>query len=100
MTPAAIRYYIPAFLIASIRHYDDSDQIPSPLLFLLNPFAMNDSNYHSSFRERFDLFDDSQKSATKAFLEYLSEAHPEDFPTGAGKDQASQVLEWWAQDEP
>lgn len=97
MTPEAVRYYIPAFLIASVRHYDDSDKIPSTLLFFLNPFSMTDSNYQSRFKQRFEPFTDSERSALIAFLEYIRDTHAEDFPMGAEKDEASQLLEWWVQ---
>ncbi len=100
MTPEALRYYIPAFLVAAVRDYDDSDQIPSSLLSLLSPFALNDSDYQTRFRQRYELFNDSQRDAIRAFLEYLRDTHSEDFPGGDGKDQASQLLEWWAQREP
>jgi hypothetical protein len=100
MTSEAIRYYLPAFLIASVRHYDDSDQIPSSLLFLLNPFAINDSDYQSHFRERFKSLNESEKSAIEAFLKYLHDFHAEDFPAVTNQDQASQLLEWWTTREP
>jgi len=99
MTADAVRYYIPAFLIASVRHYDDSDQIPSTLVFFLNPCAMNDPHYQSRFRERFGLLNDSERNAIKAFLEHLRDTHSEDFPSSSGKNQASQVLEAWAKRE-
>lgn len=95
MTPEAIRYYIAGFLIASVLHYGDSDQIPSSLLFLLSPFAMNDAHYQSRFRERFELLSNPEKSAIRAFLEYLRDTHSEDFPTNTSQDQVSQLLEWW-----
>jgi hypothetical protein len=97
MTPEALHYYIAAFLIASVRDYNDSDQVPSSLLSLLNPFALNDSDYRSRFRQRYDLFNSSQKDAIRAFLEYLCDKHSEDFPSSTGKDQATQLLEWWTQ---
>jgi hypothetical protein len=96
MTPEAIRYYIPAFLIASVRHYDDSDKIPGTLLFFLNPCAMTDSEYASRFRERFDVFDHSERGAITAFLEFLRDMHSEDFPTSTGRDEASQLIELWS----
>ena len=99
MTPDAIRYYIAAFLITSLLHYDDSGQIPSSLLFFLSPFSMNDSDYQSRFRERFEMFNDSQRSAIRAFLECLRDAHSEDFPTSTSQDQVSQLLQWWLKDE-
>src|SRR6266487_3953379 len=88
------------FLVAAVRDYDDSDQIPSSLLSLLSPFALNDSDYQTRFRQRYELFNDSQRDAIRAFLEYLRDTHSEDFPGGDGKDQASQLLEWWSQREP
>jgi len=99
MTPEALRYYIPAFLIASVRHYADSDQIPSTLLFLLDQLAMNNSDYQSRFRERFESFSDSERAAIRAFLEYIRDTHLEDFPSSAGKDQVSQVHDWWTRHE-
>ena len=100
LTPEALRYYIPAFLIASVLHYDDSDQIPSTLLFLLNPFAMTDSDYQPRFRERFESLSDSERHAIRGFLEFLRDTHADDFPSSGEKDQASQLLEWWNQHEP
>ena len=97
MTPEAVRYFLPAFLIASVQHYDDSDQIPSTLLFFLNPYAMSDSAYQSRFRERFESFNNSERAAIRAFLEYLRDTHSADFPASSGKDQASEVLDWWAE---
>jgi hypothetical protein len=96
MTREAIRYYIPAFLIASVRNYDNSDKIPGTLLFFLNPHAMRDSEYASRFRERFDIFDDSERGAIRVFLEYLRDTHSEDFPTSTGRDEASQLIQLWS----
>jgi hypothetical protein len=90
MTPEAIRYYLPAFLVASILHYRDANPIPSTLVFLLR--VPKDAEDRSRFQTRFRSLATSQRGAIKAFLEYLRDEHAEDFLQA---NEVSELLSWW-----
>jgi hypothetical protein len=90
MTPEAIRYYLPAFLVVSVLHYQGANPIPSTLLFLLR--LPKDAEDRSRFQTRFRSFGKPQRDAIKAFLEYLRDEQAEDFLQA---DEASELLGWW-----
>lgn len=95
MSPEALRYYLPAFLLAGVLQYENAGQIPSSLIFLLRPAGSKDPTAEARFRRRFGPLSNSQRRAIRAFLEYLRDNHSEDFPTEGGEDEPSTLLRWW-----
>jgi hypothetical protein len=98
MTPEAIRFYLPAYLIVSLLHYEKADRIPGSVMFLLRPPLPHDTDSQSRFEARFGPLSRPQRNAIQAFLKYLHEEHPEDFPTEGDIDEPFVLLRWWADD--
>jgi hypothetical protein len=91
MTPQAIQYYLPAFLLASVLHYHEADPVPSTVLFFLT-FPKNDED-RSRFRDQFHLFTKSQGDSIRAFLEFIRDKYPEDYVQG---NEIREMLGWWS----
>lgn len=101
MTPTAYAYFVPAYMIASIEHYDESDLIPDNLVWgftlpvsedidQLNTFiAANAGGEEAThfnvdeetewFYERVQEFSDNQKKVICRYLLHLMENHAEDY---------------------
>ena len=71
LTPEAFRYYLPAYLSASVRDSEGVDIIPETLAFALTPPA-GDDPVASKKQARIAAFDDRQRRAIAAFLEFLA----------------------------
>lgn len=93
MTPEALRFYLPAYLIASLLHYDQAGNIPSSVMFLLELPSADDSDGQGRFQARFEPLSRRQREAIKAFIEYLRDEHGEAYP-----EDTSPLLRWWASD--
>jgi hypothetical protein len=93
MTPEAIRFYLPAYLLASIIRYRESDQIPGSIMFLLRLPEAGDLNANVRFRARFGSLTERQVCAIRAYLQYFHDEHAEDFPSDGGGDEALELLE-------
>jgi len=91
MTPQAIRYYLQAFLLASVLHYHEANPLPSTVLFFLT-FPKN-SEDRSRFRARFHLLTKPQSDAIRAFLEFIRDEYPEDYLQG---NEIGEMLDWWS----
>jgi len=77
LTPEAYRYFLPAYLIASLIHYDESDIVPDMVILLLTVPA--ESGKDIRFMERHEGLTIDQKRAIREFLEYLAEEHGREF---------------------
>ena len=103
MTPVAYLYYLPAYMLASIEDYEESDLIPDNLvsdftlpkqqeLDELSAFIYNITQNEKDitrfnideekawFTERTNSFSDEQKNAIYQYLKYLNDEHAEDYP--------------------
>jgi hypothetical protein len=76
LTPEAYRFYLPAYLLAAVMHYNQADTIPDSVVFSLIPPA--DANDFQAYQRRIEGFTPAQRQAIKYFLEYLKQTHPED----------------------
>jgi hypothetical protein len=95
MTAEAIRFYLPAYLIVSVLHYEAVDQIPGSVMFLLKPPVPADSVERSRFETRFGQLSKEQRRAVSAFLRYLRDEESQDFFQA---EEASELLQWWDKD--
>ena len=74
-TPKAYRFYLPAFLIAVILHYEEVDVLSDNTLFSLTPVDSDDP-WNSRFIERVTGFDPTQKDVIRRFLELYVQLDP------------------------
>jgi hypothetical protein len=63
-SPAAYRYFLPAFMLAVVERFDDADLVTDSLLLTLSPDR-------PLFRSRVAVLSAQQRQAIRAFLEYL-----------------------------
>jgi len=96
MTPEAVRFYLPAYLTATLLHYNDADQIPGSVMFLLKTPAASDADAYGRYRARFGNVSPAQRQAIRAFLTWIRDEHAEDFPAEGGVDEPSTLLRSWA----
>ena len=92
MTPEAIRFYLPVYLMVSLLHYEEADTIPGSVMFLFKPPATNDPCGAQRFEARFGHLTSVQREAIKQFLEYMRDEHAEDFVQAR---EATDLLQWW-----
>ena len=78
--PAALRYYLPAYMVVSLEHYIEADVIPD---FILSMVVPDSTEPDSFFLERFEPLTSDQKRAVRLFLEYLVDGCPDDW---SGRD--------------
>lgn len=78
-TPEAYRFYLPAYLRASILFYDESENIPGSLLFSLT-MPVDSENEVEDFLLKTSDFNSLQKRTILAFLRFMKEKHSGDFP--------------------
>jgi len=64
-TPQALRFYLPAFMIASLLHPKQADVLPNEVCYTLNPPKTDDI---ANFKVRMAVFNGDQKRAIQAFL--------------------------------
>lgn len=103
LTPSAFAYYVPTYMLASIKDYDNSDVIPNNLVGYFTVPCQEDIdellsdlgkvgiapksliNYDvdemaSLFYERVSFFSKEQRHAIYEYLLFLKENHSADFP--------------------
>jgi Uma2 family endonuclease len=76
----AYRFYLPAFMIACVLHYDDVDTLPGNLIGHLSP-RESDSSFDDYFLRKNSEFNRAEQEAILAFLESYLMLHPEEYPT-------------------
>jgi len=64
-TPQALRFYLPAFMIASLLHPKQADVLPNEVCYTLNPPKMGDT---CNFKAKMAVFSAHQKRAIQAYL--------------------------------
>jgi len=93
-TPAAFRFYLPAYMMVSLDpdHEAEADIIPEYTVFDLTPPVGERDNVYGwkYFLEKMNGFTESQKQAIRSYLRYMEVVYPDLF---AGSFQnASQAL--------
>jgi len=73
-TPEAYRYYLPAYLRATLQHYKRAGTIPFTVVFSLTP-PQGQGNELVKFQHKMEEFTKEQQNVIKEFLKYLSEIH-------------------------
>ena len=96
MTPEALQFYLPVFLVASVLHYGEAGNIPVSLVFLFTPPDPQDAAIQARFLARFGSFNSGQRDAVKAFAEYLRDEHGADSISASGTEEdATLLMRWW-----
>jgi hypothetical protein len=91
LDPEGFRYYIPAFMIWALRHYETSDSFAGEAA--VHAFGVNPSA--EGQMERFRLFTPRQAAAIARFLEYFAHFAGRDF---ADYETAQKALDaYWRQ---
>ncbi len=90
LLPAALHYYLPAFLIASLEP-DKVGFVFDALLWTLSP-----SPFGGEVTERFNdlvkLLSDEQRNAIRLFFDYARDTFPQDF---TGDDPETTLTTYW-----
>jgi hypothetical protein len=84
-TPAAYRYYLPAFLIAAVRDFERADVIPDTIVCTLK--KPKDSGEDAMlFQQRIEGLSEPQRNAVRSFLSHLATTHAGSDPLGDYQD--------------
>jgi len=81
-TPEGYRYYLPAYMRASIEHYDRSDLLPSLIIWSLIPPSIA-SPEMERFYECVNMFTSTQAEMVCLFLRFMLRFHGDDFSDGS-----------------
>lgn len=79
-TPAAYGFYLPAYLRASVLHYDEAGMIPGSVIFSLTPPEERSGPEMVKFISRVDSLNLAQKRAITSFLRFMLAKYGADFP--------------------
>ena len=77
LTPAAYRYFLPAYIYASLQLYNDPASLEESVLYSLTP--PKEGERHEKYEERMQGFSPAQRRAIRSFLEFIKEDHPDEF---------------------
>ncbi len=87
-TPAARRYYLPAYLVACLDAYADADTaVDSVIAYLAPPKKPSGKNW-DAFKLQAEEFNDAQKRAIGSFLDIMDQHDP-------GKERLVRALGFW-----
>jgi hypothetical protein len=92
MTPAAYRYYLPAYIIECIMNYEQADVIPETVVHSL--IAPCDEKALEAYRRRMESFTPVQLKAILTFLRYMEANHQEDNALGDFDHALKSVVAW------
>ena len=92
LTPAALRFYLPAFMLATLNHYSEVDTLSNSLIFNLAPPEDKDDDMQEYFSARASKFNHVEQKAILAFLETYLPLHPEDFDYGEWESVFKPIL--------
>jgi hypothetical protein len=90
LSPEAFRFYLPAYMITAIRHYEDADTLPEYVVYQLASPADNTTEKHWFLQNAIGLTIE-QRRAVVSFLEYMEKKHGADFPNG----EPQRALRYW-----
>ena len=74
MSSAGYRYFLPSFMIISLRDYDEADTLPGATVFLLSPSIGGDID---GWTESNRGFTEAQRAVIIQFLEFMEATHDE-----------------------
>ncbi|GIF26497.1 hypothetical protein BJ973_000942 [Actinoplanes tereljensis] len=97
-TPAAFRYYLPAYLAGCVEARHDVGAALDGTIFNLTPPARRDGWEWDFFQARAEQFDDRQRAAIRSFLELVREYDRADWATAGREppvDRAAPGLDFW-----
>ena len=80
LTPEAYRFYLPAYLLAAVLHYDQVDTLPDSVVFSLIP--PSDARDVEAYRQRVEGFTATQRQVIRCFLEFQKQHHSQDDALG------------------
>jgi hypothetical protein len=89
MSPVAFRYYLPAYMLVAIDHYDDADVTANSAVNALIP--QTSKGLAEFWTDRTSGFSDHQKGAIVAFLSFMEGNHGSDYLSHGPK----QALQYW-----
>jgi hypothetical protein len=95
LTAAAWRYYLPAFLIWTIREPKTVDVLQDNLEFQLAP-PVDGHGVPEWFEQRAPGFSTAQRSAIAAFLDWSRERAEEVWPPGTVPPHVYNALRYWS----
>lgn len=97
-TPAAFRYYLPAYMIGCTDFYDQMDVALDSTLFNLTPPQTRSGWSWDFFWIRAQQFNESEKDAIKSFLELMAHCERADWASEGMEppvDRAKSAFEFW-----
>ncbi len=99
LTAEAWRYYLPAMIIWCIRAPDTVDVIQDNLVYQLEPPHTEGGSVREWFEERAVGFNQEQRNAIVAYLEWYRSREEADWAALGGKppDHVYSALEFWTQ---
>jgi hypothetical protein len=98
LTPAAFRYFLPAYMVASAEAYYDVDVASESVLSNLTPPAVRDGWQWDFFLERARQFDRAQRNAINSFLRVLRQIEVDDWASAGSQppdDRFARAIEFW-----
>lgn len=79
MTDTGIQYYLPAYLVASLDYYEQSDLIPDHVIYNLSPHEYRDEE-SGAYQRLICGFTAQQIDVICQTLEWLQREHGDDYP--------------------
>ena len=86
LSAAAYRYYLPAYMLIAVDHYDDADVIADSAWSSLSPSYPEGSEMYVWWHDRVSGFSSEQIRAIVEFLRFMDSAHGEAYPLEGPKD--------------
>ena len=93
LTPNALQFYLPAFMLATLNHYSEVDTLSSNLIFMLAPPGEENDEFSAYFLARASRFNRAEQAAILAFLETYFPLYPEYFAYGEWESPYKALLE-------
>lgn len=97
-TPAAFRYYLPAYMIGCVDSYYDLNVAPGAVLFNLTPPKQRNEWEWDFFWVRAQQFNEHEKGVIKSFLALMDLYERADWASQGmepPKDRVGPALEFW-----
>jgi hypothetical protein len=80
LSPAAYRFYLPAYLLVSLRSFAEADTIPGTIIGSLTAPKGQNPEDMDFFLRTVRMFEPEQREAITAFLEFMANTHQDSFP--------------------
>lgn len=98
-TPAAFRYYLPAYMAGCVESPREVDVALDSVLFMLTPPTQQSGWQWERFRARAEQFDEREREAIRSVLELMEQDEIEDWASAGMKPPESRVgsaLAYWS----